>query len=364
MSNNRTFVVLDGPDFAGKSFLMESFIKRVEAEGIPYLAMREPGCQPGQGSVAEEIRELLIATREEVLHPEADVMMHMAYRAQNVKNVIAPALNEGKWVISDRFIFSTWCLNVQAHLPTHPHLVEMFYGLMPYVLKGIPEPLTFILDTPRAIREERAASNKRKLDRYESQGKDVHDRIEAAYEQLRAAPSCVFLDGTKPTEELVDQMLETIRSFNEQLQEQLTAEKDATDPEAVVAKSAEDHIAEMRAELDADESWVLEDKLAEYVKTYVVDIAPQLFPGATGEQLERLTREGAEFGWKVATAAFKNTEGDRTIFHPSRIGQINQKVHSVLNYGFMRESWEGYFVKEGIEYTGVPVELAPEETPA
>ena len=350
MSNNRTFIVLDGPDFSGKSTLMDAFVKRVEAEGIEHVAMREPGCQPNVGSVAEEIRELLIATREETVQPETDILLHMGYRNQNVKNVILPALAENKWVISDRFVYSTWCLNVQAHLNTHPHLTEIFHGLMPYILNGLPEPLTFILDTPREIRDERARNNPRKLDRYESQGKDVHDRIEAAYEQLRGAPSCIFLDGTRTTEELVEQMLDTVKGFVENIeQQQVDATAEARD-EAVksVPKSAEEHAQAMRDELDADDTWDLEVKLREYVKTYVTDIAEQLFPGAKDEELERLTKDGEGFAYKTAKAAFKISGDDRTLFHPSRVGQVNQKVHSVLNYGFMREMWEKHFVANDI----------------
>lgn len=348
MQNNRTFVVLDGPDFSGKSTLLEAFVKRVAAEGIEHVAMREPGCQPGVGSVAEEIRELLIATREETVQPETDILMHMAYRNQNVKNVILPALAEKKWVIADRFVFSTWCLNVQAHLETHPHLTEIFRGLMPYVLNGLPEPITFILDTPRAIRDERAQSNKRKLDRYESQGTLVHDRIEAAYEQLRHVPSCIFLDGTKPTEELVELMMAHIQAFTENL---AAMEADATLRKDTIedTESQEERQAqELRATLDSDEAWDLETELVKYVAENVTAIAEQLFPGAKDEDLERLRTDGEIFAYKTAKAAFKISGEDRTLFHPARVGQVNAKIHSVLNYSFMREQWEKHFIANDI----------------
>lgn len=361
MQNNRTFVVLDGPDFSGKSTLLEAFVTRIKAEGVDHIAMREPGCQPGVGSVAEEIRELLLATRDEVVHPETDIMMHMAYRNQNVKNFIIPALQQNKWVVSDRFIFSTWCLNVQAHLNTHPQLAEIFNGLLPYTVAGLPEPITFILNTPRTIRDERAKNNTRKLDRYESQGKEVHDRIEAAYEQLRAAPSCIFLDGTKSTEELVDQMFEAVKAFGVRLAEQDLETSERKDVMDETESSEEKHAKAIRAELDAEESWDLHTKISEYVKTYVTDIADQLFPGAKDEDLERLRKDAEEFAYKTAAAAFKISGEDRSLFHPARVGQVNQKVHSVLNYGFMREQWEKHFINNNIT---VPETVEPETTTA
>lgn len=354
MSNNRTFVVVDGPDFSGKSFLMEAFIKRLEQEQIDHVAMREPGCIPGESSLAEEIRAALITERDEVVHPETDLIMHMGYRVQNVKNVIIPALEQGKWVVSDRFIFSTWCLNVQAHLATHPHLVEMFYGMMPYIVKGIPEPLTFILDTPRAIRDERAASNVRKKDRYESQGSEVHDRIEAAYEQLRGgSKSTVFLDGTRPTEELVELMMETIKAFGDGIQQEIEEAAARTEVVDEHKRGPEEALQVLRDELDTEEGWDLDAKAHEYVANHITIVADRLFPGATGDELAKLTKEAEAFGFKAAKAVFLKSGEDRTVFHPTRVGQINQKVHSVLNFSFMKEQWNNLFDKEGIVYTEV-----------
>lgn len=347
MSDNRTFIVLDGPDFAGKSTLMKAFLERVESEGIDHVAMREPGCQPAVSSLAEDIRTALLAHRSETVHPEVDLMLHMAYRAQNVKNIILPALAEGKWVVSDRFVFSTWCLNVQAHLDTHPHLPDLMKGLMPYVLNGIPEPLTFILDTPREIREERASRCGDKKDRFEAQPKAVHDRIEAAYEQLRSVPSCKFINGTLPIEEQVDIMFETIRGFKEHVLGQLESAQERAGLMEDERSQAIDYAAQLKAELDADETWDLETKIAEYVQQNVVEYADQLFEGAPPEDMEKALAFAKHFAADMARTVFQRTEGDRTVFHPSRVGQINQKVHSMLSWGFARDSWAKHFTNGG-----------------
>ncbi len=347
MSDNRTFVVLDGPDFAGKSTLMEAFLARVEAEGINHVAMREPGSSVGADSLAEEIRATLIANRDEVVHPETDILLHMAYRTQNVKNIVLPALADNKWVISDRFLFSTWCLNVQANLDTHPHLADLLKGLMPYVLGGIPEPLTFILDTPREIRERRAANGGRKKDRYESQGKAVHDRIEAAYEELRSVPSCKFINGTLPIDEQVDIMFETIRGFKEHVLGQMEAAQERAGLMDDGRKQATDLAVQLREELDADDTWDLEEKIAEYVQANIVDFADQLFQGAEPDAAKDALEFAKVFAADMARTVFERTENDRTVFHPTRVGQINQKVHSMLSWGFARDKWAEHFAKGG-----------------
>lgn len=347
MSDNRTFIVLDGPDFSGKSTLMKAFLERVAKENIEHVAMREPGNIPGSGSVAEELRELLIANRDERIHPETDVLLHMAYRVQNVKDIILPALAKGQWVISDRFIFSTWCLNVQAHLDTHPHLADMMQGLMPFVLGSIPEPMTFILDTPREIRDARANSDVRKKDRYESQDKVVHDRIEAAYDQLRGVPSCKFIDGTLPLEEQVDIMFAYINGFKEQVAQKLDEAQERSGLLQDERTQAVDLAEQLRAELDADDTWDLEEQIAQYVKTNVTELADQLFQGAPDDAKADALAFAESFAADMARTVFNRTEGDRTVFHSTRVGQINQKVHSMLSWGFARDSWAKHFAKGG-----------------
>lgn len=347
MSDNRTFVVLDGPDFSGKSTLMEAFLKRVADKGIDHVALREPGGTPGSGSVAEELRELLIANREEKIHPEVDVMLHMAYRAQNVRDIIIPGLVAGKWVISDRFLFSTWCLNVQAHLDTHPHLADLMKGLMPYAIPNIPEPMTFILDTPREIRDARANSNVRKKDRYESQPKAVLDRIDAAYEQLRSVPSCKFIDGTLPLEEQVDIMFAYIEGFKEQVLKQMEEVQERAGLMDDERAQAVDVVEQMREELNADETWNLDEKVAEYVRVNVTEMADQLFQGASEDEKATALTFAEKFADNMARTVFSRTNGDRTVFHPTRVGQINQKVHSMISWGFARDSWAKHFANGG-----------------
>lgn len=355
MADNRTLIVLDGPDFSGKSTLMKAFLQRVEEKGIEHVALREPGNFPGASTLAEEVRKTLIAERDEVVHPETDILLHMGYRVQNIQNVIIPALAANKWVITDRFVFSTWCLNVQAHLDTHPHLADLMYGLMPYVIKGIPEPLTFILNTPRAIRDERAASDVRKRDRYESQPKEILDRIDSAYEQLKSMPSCKFIDGTLPLETQVDIMFETIQSFHENVVTQLEDEAKRTEIMAEGKKEAVDYAEQLRIEAEADESWNLDEQVEQYVQLNVVEVANQLFEGGSEADVAEYLEKAKVFAANMARTVFERTSQDRTIFHPARVGQLNQKVHSMLSWGFARDNWTKYFESGGDAVHGNPI---------
>jgi dTMP kinase len=97
------FIVLDGPDGAGKTTQAALLRDRLEERGLRVLLLREPG-----GTKAgEAIRGLLLEHRHVDLSPLAEAFLFQAARAQLVGEVIRPALARGLWVVCDRFTLST-----------------------------------------------------------------------------------------------------------------------------------------------------------------------------------------------------------------------------------------------------------------
>ena len=93
------FITLEGPEGAGKSTNRDYLAERLRAEGIEVLLTREPGGTP----LAERIREVLLATGEEQMNPDTELLLVFAARAQHLAEVIRPALARGAVVICDRF---------------------------------------------------------------------------------------------------------------------------------------------------------------------------------------------------------------------------------------------------------------------
>ena len=93
------FITLEGPEGAGKSTNREYLAARLRAEGIEVLLTREPGGTP----LAEKIREVLLATGDEVMHPDTELLLVFAARAQHLAEVIRPALarGDGSHIFSD-----------------------------------------------------------------------------------------------------------------------------------------------------------------------------------------------------------------------------------------------------------------------
>lgn len=137
---NGFFITLEGPEGSGKSTLLARLARAIEARGLPVLATREPGGDPG----AERIRELVLRDR---FVPRAEALLFLAARAQHVEEVIRPALAAGTIVLCDRFHDSTLAYQgygLRLELEPLRQACRFASGdLMP--------DLTLLLDVPAAI---------------------------------------------------------------------------------------------------------------------------------------------------------------------------------------------------------------------
>ena len=98
-----SFIAFEGGEGAGKSTQARLLADALRARGIDVLSTREPGGTPG----AEAIRNLLLDPPGEGWGPAAEALLFAAARADHVGKVIRPALQAGKWVVSDRFVDSS-----------------------------------------------------------------------------------------------------------------------------------------------------------------------------------------------------------------------------------------------------------------
>ena len=103
MTPRGRFITLEGGDGVGKSTQVKALAEGLRARGIDVLVTREPGGSEG----AEKIRELLLAGSEERWGARAEALLFAAARADHVEKTIGPALESGRWVLSDRFVDSS-----------------------------------------------------------------------------------------------------------------------------------------------------------------------------------------------------------------------------------------------------------------
>jgi dTMP kinase len=101
--NRGRFISLEGGEGAGKSTQVQSLAGALRDRGIDVIITREPGGSEG----AERIRELLLTGADERWGAQAEALLFAAARADHVEKTIRPALQQGQWVLSDRFVDSS-----------------------------------------------------------------------------------------------------------------------------------------------------------------------------------------------------------------------------------------------------------------
>jgi dTMP kinase len=172
------FLTLEGPDGSGKSTQTRLLGARLEAAGVPHIVTREPGGTP----VGEAVRQILLHARELSPVAQADALLFNAARAQQVAEVIRPALARGLVVVCDRFNDST--LAYQGYGSGMP--LEDLRVLGRFATGGLVPDLTILIDLPVDVGLRRKTGEE--ITRFEER-KDVefHRRVRAGFLEMAAA---------------------------------------------------------------------------------------------------------------------------------------------------------------------------------
>jgi len=175
-----SFISIEGGEGAGKSTSIEYIKQKLEACGIECLVTREPGGTP----MAEDIRQLLLQHRDEVVDPYTELLLMFASRRQHVQNVIRPALASGKWVICDRFTDASF-----AYQGFGRGLDKDFISSLKRWVHGDLNPnMTVLFDLDIAIGMARAGKRS-DFDRIEKETMSFFERVRQGYlTQAKAEP--------------------------------------------------------------------------------------------------------------------------------------------------------------------------------
>ena len=193
-------ITIEGIDGAGKTTLAAALHEALRARGVDVLLLREPGGV----AVAERIRSL-VKDPELRVDARAEALLYAAARAQLVAEVVAPALEAGRWVLLDRYVDSSL-----AYQGAGRGLgVEAVRALNEFAIAGVVPDRTLLLAIdPRAGRA-RVGGRDALPDRLEREADAFFAATAAAYAQLAAAdPRRIrTLDATRPPEHVLDAAL-------------------------------------------------------------------------------------------------------------------------------------------------------------
>jgi dTMP kinase len=189
------FITLEGGEGAGKSTQVRALASRLTDLGHKVTVTREPGGAPG----AEAIRALLVNGDTGRWTPRAETLLHFAAREDHLARTIRPALERGDWVISDRFVDSTYAYQGVGQGVERGEID----ALASMVIDEDMPVLTLILDLPVEVGLSRA-HQRGGDDRYERMGVEFHIALRNAFLDIAVAhPSrCVVIDATHSVEDV------------------------------------------------------------------------------------------------------------------------------------------------------------------
>ncbi|GLQ31688.1 dTMP kinase [Litoribrevibacter albus] len=210
------FITFEGGEGVGKTTNIEYFKELMVQSGLDFVSTREPGGTP----LAEEIRSLLLSTRDEAVCSNAELLLMFAARSQHLATVIEPALKQGVHVICDRFTDATYAYQGYGR-KLGTERIAVLEGLV----HGDRQPdLTIILDAPVEVGMGRAR-NRGELDRFEREDLEFFERVRKGYlARAKAAPDRYeIVDASLELDEVKQQVAEI---FERRVVERLGAQHD------------------------------------------------------------------------------------------------------------------------------------------
>ncbi len=198
------FITLEGIDGAGKSTQLERIAAFLRTKGLSAMVTREPGGTP----LGEQLRTLLL-DKTSAMHPETEALLMFAARREHLDRVIMPALNQGKWVVSDRFTDASFAYQGGGR----GLAFEKLETLEQWTLGATQPDLTLYFDVSVELGQQRI--NRLTVDRFEQERDDFFQRVRAAYlirvEQFPQRIHCIDASQSLTEVQLeVDRVLEQL----------------------------------------------------------------------------------------------------------------------------------------------------------
>ena len=197
------FITFEGVDGAGKSTHIDEVISFLESQKIAVKRTREPGGT----KLGEKLRELLL---HDEMDPETETLLMFAARRQHIAEVIKPTLDEGVFVVSDRFTDATYAYQYGGKQVAYSKIQT----LEAWVHPDLKADLTLLFDLPVEISIDRLKKN-RTPDKFEKEGEAFFNRLRNVYLDLaRQHPNRYkIINANQPIETVSHDVIEAIKTI-------------------------------------------------------------------------------------------------------------------------------------------------------
>ena len=176
--NRGKFITIDGVEGAGKSTQINLVCEHLIQKGIKVVRTREPGGT----EVGEKIRSVLLDVENQEMHSDTELLLMFSSRNELIQNKIIPALEEGCWVVSDRFTDASFAYQGGGRMLN----LERISKLADWVLGDFKPDLTFLLDVTVEVGMQRIETRAAK-DRIELEERAFFERVRSVFIQRSEA---------------------------------------------------------------------------------------------------------------------------------------------------------------------------------
>jgi dTMP kinase len=196
------FITFEGGEGAGKSTQLRVLREKLEKAGKTVVATREPGGTPG----AEALRKLLVNGEAYEWDGLTETLLHFAARRDHVQKLIEPALNEGSWVLCDRFYDSTYAYQGYGHGID----LKAIDVLRMAVIRNLKPDITFLLDLP----VEEGFKRVQTAQSYEKLPREFHEKLRQGFLAMAKNEPKRFevIDATQSAEKVAETIWDRVKS--------------------------------------------------------------------------------------------------------------------------------------------------------
>lgn len=209
--NNGIFISLEGPDGAGKTTIFHLLGKVLQEKGYDILLTREPGGIP----IAEQIRQVILDKGNTAMDARTEALLYAAARRQHLIEKVKPALEQGKLVLTDRFIDSSLAYQGYARGLG----IEEVWAINQFAIENLMPHLTLYFDVLPEVGLQRINKNdSREVNRLDMETLAFHQKVREGYLLLidRFPERMVRIDATASIDDVFSQAEQIILQFMEQ----------------------------------------------------------------------------------------------------------------------------------------------------
>lgn len=198
------FLNIDGLDGSGKGLQIENIIKYLSEKDISFIRTREPGGT----TVAEKIRDIIV---NEDIDPITETYLFASARREHVKKVIKPALNEGKFIVCDRYVYSSLAYQGYARGLG----VDFVHKLNLPAIEGCYPDKVIYLDLEPEIGLARINENDREVNRLDNEKIDFYRKCRECYLELakKEPDRFIIINANQSPEEVFNDIKKVLKKL-------------------------------------------------------------------------------------------------------------------------------------------------------